>query len=211
MRASFRLSVSPSTDRIFLERFYLSSSNWEGAGKASGGIFHAGVSQFGDLTLPPPHPRPGAPLCLRKSEPGSFNSGRDARSENSQGKAGLDGAKPPPDVALLPQRRWKRPWAQLLPSKQLENFREAHPTALEAGLSPSWKWRESTAPSWTPALSPGLAGDAFPGFGDSQIIPCHPFAIVGAGMGLSGTGIDPLDDPNHAGQAGPLQLLGELV
>lgn len=52
---------------------------------------------------------------------------------NSHGEGKLDGAKPAPDVALLPQRPWRRPQAHLIPSKHLESFAEAHPTAaLEA-------------------------------------------------------------------------------
>lgn len=34
----------------------------------------------------------------------------------------------------------------------------------------AWKWRESK----TLVLSPLLAGDEFPGFGDSQVFPYHP-------------------------------------
>lgn len=81
-----------------------------------------------------------------------------------------------------------------------------------------WKWdylppgsggRAQPLPGPLPCPQ-GWLGTLFPALGTPKS-SLAPFAIVGAGTGLSGTGIDPLDDPNHAGQAGPLQLLGELV
>jgi len=71
--------------------------------------------------------------ALVKVSQGVNLNSRQALSANSHEEDRLAGAKPAPDVAFLPQRPWRRPQAQLVPSKHLESFVEAHPTAaLEA-------------------------------------------------------------------------------